>query len=55
MIRIDLPWQTPPADANRALRSVAPHARAAADKPCEQCVFVPTPDGKCVCREGSES
>ena len=30
MIHIPLPWQSPPADANRSLRSVAPHARAAA-------------------------
>ena len=21
------------------------------DQPCERCVFIPTPDGKCICRE----
>ena len=24
---------------------------APADQPCERCVFIPTPDGKCICRE----
>jgi len=21
------------------------------DQPCERCVFIETPDGKCICRE----
>ena len=32
-------------------RETGNHSPTADDQPCERCVFIPTPDGKCICRE----
>ena len=60
MYECDVPgceWRNPnwrygfaEAGANWA-EHAAEHDREQRDQPCERCVFIPTPDGKCICRE----
>lgn len=36
--------------SNRQIANRGYRQRIVGDLPCERCVFVPTPDGKCICR-----
>lgn len=33
------------------MKTPAREVTTMSERPCERCVFVPTPDGKCICRK----